>query len=151
MLAEVAPNEPSFCTPATFGRPTTLTEKMVLYFYFTPNKRDFDTTPSTQWKPRCRSHGNSNQNRKAFGRNDLTLGVHFNLLRGFSHRTLTRNSGNTNSPSSAIVRLLPQKFRHKKTQTAHQRKHMHAYIYCGGGRELGLSSRFYTNGLQNIS
>jgi hypothetical protein len=24
-------------------------------------------------------------------------GVHFNLLRGFSHRTLTRNFGNTNS------------------------------------------------------
>ena len=31
-------------------------------------------------------------------------GVHFNLLRGFSHRTLTRNFGNTNSfiPSSSM-------------------------------------------------
>ena len=47
--------------------------------------------------------------------------------------------------------LVASEIRTQQTQTAHQRKHMHAYIYCGGGRELGLSSRFYTNGLQNIS
>ena len=38
-----------------------------------PQESHFDSTPSTQWKPRCRSHGNSNQNRKAFGRKDLPL------------------------------------------------------------------------------
>ena len=71
-----------FCTPATFPRRATETEKMVQLFYYTPPKA-FLTLPLTHSEtPGVGRTGHSNQNRKAFGRKDLPLAA--NVVSGKS-------------------------------------------------------------------
>ena len=64
-----------FCTPATFSRRATQTKKMVHLFYYTPKKAFLTLPPTHSENPGVGRTGHSNQNRKAFGRKDLPLGL----------------------------------------------------------------------------